>query len=37
MLAIEDFIADLNDQLVRPVIEPFAGLICIGSGLLQVA
>jgi hypothetical protein len=37
MLAIEDFVADLHDQLVRLIVEPFAGMICIGSGLLQVA
>src|SRR5258705_5685743 len=35
MLAVEDFIADLNDQLVRLVIEPFAGLIYVGGCLLQ--
>src|SRR5258705_20146 len=35
MLAVEDFIADLNDQLVRLVIVPFAGLIYVGGCLLQ--
>src|SRR5258706_15903325 len=35
MLAVEDFIADLNDQLVRLVIEPFAGLIYVGGCLFQ--
>ncbi len=35
MLAGQDFIADLNDQLVDPVIEPFAGVVCIGRGFLQ--
>src|SRR3984893_13458151 len=35
MLAIEDFIADLNDQCVSAVIEPFAGMIGIGRSLLQ--
>src|SRR6266403_5907259 len=35
MLAVEDFIADLNDQLVRLVIEPFAGSIYVGGCLFQ--
>src|SRR5258708_30754295 len=28
-------IADLNNQLVRLIVEPFAGMICIGRRLLQ--
>src|SRR5882672_3212200 len=35
MLAIEDFIADLNDQSVDPAIEPFAGMVCVGRRFLQ--
>jgi hypothetical protein len=35
MLAREDFIAHLNDQLVTPLIEPFAGIVGIGGRFLQ--
>ena len=35
MLAGEDFVADLNDQLVSLVIEPLAGMIGVGRRLLQ--
>jgi hypothetical protein len=35
MLPSEDLITDLNDQLVAPVIEAFASMVCIGRGLLQ--
>src|SRR5229473_4738297 len=35
MLAGEDFITGLNDQLVPLVVEPPAGMIGIGGGFLQ--
>src|SRR4030095_8445763 len=35
MLASEDFVASLNDQLVLLIFEPLAGMICRGSSLLQ--
>ncbi len=35
MLTREDFVADLNDQLVALLVEPFAGIVCIGGCFLQ--
>src|SRR5258708_2402411 len=35
MLAVEDLVADVNDQLVGLSIEPVAGVICIGRRFLQ--
>ena len=31
MLAIEDFVAGLSDQLVGQIVESFAGVICVGQ------
>src|SRR5262245_10865148 len=35
MLAGEDFVAGLNDQLVGLIVEPLAGMVRCGSGFLQ--
>ena len=35
MLAGEDFVADLNDQLVALIVEPLAGMVGVGGGFLQ--
>ena len=35
VLAGEDLVADLNDQLVRLVVEPLAGMVGVGGGFLQ--
>ena len=35
VLAGEDFVAHLNDQLVTLVVEPLAGVVGDGSGFLQ--
>jgi hypothetical protein len=35
MLACQDFVADLNDQIVAFLIEPLAGIVRIGSRFLQ--
>ena len=35
MLAGEDLVADLNDQLVALVVEPLAGMVGVGGGFLQ--
>jgi hypothetical protein len=35
MLAGENFVARLNDQLVALIVEPLAGMVCGGGGLLQ--
>src|SRR5580658_7077740 len=35
MLAAQDLVADLDDQSMRPVVEPLAGMVRIGGGLLQ--
>ena len=35
MLAGENLVADLNDQLVALVVEPLAGMVGIGGGFLQ--
>src|SRR5215471_16444521 len=35
MLAGEDFVAHMNDQLVALIVEPLAGMIGNGSGFLQ--
>ena len=35
MLAGEDLVTDLNDQLVALVVEPPAGMVGIGGGFLQ--
>jgi hypothetical protein len=35
MLAGEYFVADPDDQLVTPVVEPIAGMVRIGGGLFQ--
>ncbi len=35
VLAGEDFVAGLDDQLVLLVAEPLAGMVCRSSGLLQ--
>ena len=35
MLAIEDFVAGLNDQLVGQIVGSFAGVTCFGCRLLQ--
>src|SRR5216684_824958 len=35
VLAGEDFVAGLDDQLVLLIAEPLAGMVCRGSGLLQ--
>src|SRR5215470_17828004 len=35
MLANEDFVAGLNDQLVMLIVKPLAGMVGCGSGFLQ--
>ena len=35
MLAGQNLVADLNDQLVALVVEPPAGMVGIGGGFLQ--
>jgi len=35
MLASEDFVAGLNDQLVMLIVKPLAGMVGCGSGFLQ--
>src|SRR5580704_18386452 len=35
MLAGQDFVADLNNQLVAQVVEPSAGMVGVGGGLFQ--
>ena len=35
MLAGEDFVAGLNDQLVTLIVEPLAGMVRDGGGFLQ--
>jgi hypothetical protein len=35
MLAVEDLVADINDQLMALVIEPLARIVRIGRGFLQ--
>ena len=35
MLACQDFVAGLNDQLVTLIVEPLAGMVRDGSGFLQ--
>src|SRR5437763_47432 len=35
MPAGEDFVADLNDELIGLVLEPLAGMIGVGRGFLQ--
>src|SRR5262245_42484875 len=35
MLSGEDFVAGSNDQLVLMLLEPLAGMVCLGSGFLQ--
>jgi hypothetical protein len=35
MLAGEDFVASLDNQLVLLIVEPLAGMVCCGSGFLQ--
>jgi len=37
MLSGEDFVASLNDQIVLLILESLAGMICRGSGFLQMA
>jgi hypothetical protein len=36
MLAGEDLVANLNDQLVALVIEPLACMVRVSSGFLQI-
>src|SRR5712671_2274308 len=35
MLASEDFVADLNDQIVTLLVEPLTGIVGIGCGFFQ--
>jgi hypothetical protein len=35
MLAGEDLVASLGDQVVTPIVEPIAGMVCGGSGFFQ--
>ncbi len=35
MLTGEDLVTDLNDQLVRLVLEPLARVVRVGGGFLQ--
>jgi hypothetical protein len=35
MLSGEDFVAGLNDQAVRLIVEPLAGMVCDSSSLFQ--
>jgi hypothetical protein len=35
VLAGEDLVTDWNDQFIAPIVEPLAGVVCIGGGSLH--